>query len=85
MSLFACALYVFMGMWSLGKSPPQWLSQLPVAIIGLTVLLGILQPEMGWEVHVGVGVGREGLGGTGRSKEGGPVTRYSLQKECSLL
>lgn len=60
MSLFACALYAYTGMWSLGKSPPHWLSQLPVAIIGLAVLLGTLQPELGWEVcgdvHVGVEV-----------------------------
>ena len=52
MSLFACAVYVYTGMWSLGKSPPQWLSQLPVAITGLAVLLGTLQPELGWEVRV---------------------------------
>ena len=49
-SLFAISLYVMYSVKFLKKASPQWLSRLPLGIIVLAVILGLLQPEFGFEV-----------------------------------
>jgi hypothetical protein len=49
-SLLAVSLYVIYGMKFLKKAPPQWLSQLPMGIVVMAVILGVLQPELGMEI-----------------------------------